>query len=151
LVLGKVAQEDQVLQNLMKRAEFNRKKFVVNQKKGKSAVTRVQVIQREKNVSFVRALPETGRTHQIRVHLSFIGHPILGDDTYGCTLKKLAMMSAEDREFVRALTRPLLHAHRLCLIHPGTKKEMEFCVPMPEDMRVTIHRFWPNWKIPKGY
>lgn len=146
LVVGSVSKDDQRLEHLMKRSELNRKKFVVNQKKGKTAVTRVQLIRRAQSASFMRALPETGRTHQIRVHLSFIGHPILGDETYGCTRRKLAGLKAGDRDFILALLRPLLHAHRLSFMHPATKKNMEFCVNMPKDMQDALVHFWPDMK-----
>jgi 23S rRNA pseudouridine1911/1915/1917 synthase len=125
----------------MKRAEINRKKFVVNQKKGKSAITNVRVLQKNPRLSYVSVKPETGRTHQIRVHLSYIGHPILGDETYGGT-QKLHAFATDEKAFIRGLGRPLLHAHRLVFTHPRTQKRMAFAAPVPDDMEVALQRFF---------
>jgi 23S rRNA pseudouridine1911/1915/1917 synthase len=142
LVIGEITKSQQTLIDLMKRSELNRKKFVVNKKKGKQAITHVSVLRSTERVSFVSVRIETGRTHQIRVHLNHIGHPILGDETYGGT-KKLARFSEDEKSFVRDLNRPLLHAHSLCFKHPKTKKELTFEAPLPPEFEEALRRFLP--------
>jgi 23S rRNA pseudouridine1911/1915/1917 synthase len=140
LTVGKIAKPQQTLVNLMKRSELNRKKFVVNLKKGKEAITHVTLLKGNTRVSLVAAKIDTGRTHQIRVHLSFIGHPILGDETYGGT-KKLTSFSEEERAFVRGLARPLLHSYRLAFTHPRSKKKMVFTSEIPDDFKLAVEKF----------
>ena len=91
--------------------------------KGKEAQTRYELIERLNNgVSYLRLYPKTGRTHQIRVHLASIGHPILGDTLYGGKTKE------------SKLSRQALHAHKLQLKHPHTGEMMTFVAPLPADM-----------------
>jgi len=97
----------------------DRKKMAVNFVESKDAVTQYRVLERFRNATLVELKLGTGRTHQIRVHMAYIGHPILGDDTYG----------------VKApIKRPALHAKMLGFIHPVTKKYMEFTSELPADM-----------------
>ena len=78
---------------------------------------------------------ETGRTHQIRVHLAHIGHPILGDETYGTGFKtKVSRLSPPARAALEALGRQALHAERLAFEHPDTGEVMEFQSPLPADL-----------------
>ncbi|MBF0105338.1 MAG: RluA family pseudouridine synthase [Deltaproteobacteria bacterium] len=141
LCLGEVQKTQQTLVHLMKRSEQNRKRFVVNQKKGKEAITGVRVIQKNKRVTYVEVQPKTGRTHQIRVHLSYIGHPILGDEVYGGT-KKLHLFDEAEQKFIRGLGRPLLHAKQLTLKHPASGKEMTFEAEMPLDFNEALRMFY---------
>ncbi|AZZ38390.1 RluA family pseudouridine synthase [Bdellovibrio sp. qaytius] len=90
--------------------------------KGKWAVTHYQTIQSSQSKSLVRVQLETGRTHQIRVHLSEIGHPLLGDMTYGFSAKKAKELG---------ITRFYLHAAELGFIHPKTKEPMKFLIDWP--------------------
>lgn len=141
LCLGGIEKQEQTLIHLMKRSEMNRKKFVVNQKKGKQAITHVKVLKKNSKVSYISVKIETGRTHQIRVHLNFIGHPILGDETYGGT-KKLRGLSLEEVRHVQTLGHPLLHSKNLEFKHPRSAEKMSFFCDLPEDFKNTLKYFF---------
>lgn len=102
------------------RHPVNRKKMAVNYRNGKEAITHFQVLERFKGYTHVRLKLETGRTHQIRVHMASIGHPVTGDTVYG---KACPVMDTEGQ---------VLHARQLKLIHPGTGEEMVFEAPLPD-------------------
>ena len=103
------------------RHPIDRKKMSVNYKNGKSAITHYSVIEELKdNFSYIQCQLKTGRTHQIRVHMASIHHPLLGDDVYG---PKKSNYKLEGQ---------VLHAKTLGLIHPTTHKYMEFEAPLPE-------------------
>ncbi len=89
-------------------------------KDGKRAVTHYRVIERYKTNTLVECILETGRTHQIRVHMAYIGHPLVGDPVYGFKKQRFNLEGQ------------LLHAKKLGFIHPGSKKYMEFESPLPE-------------------
>lgn len=96
----------------------------VDEKK-KNAITNYKVLKRFKDFCMLELMLETGRTHQIRVHLSHMGHPILGDRLYGSS---------------KGMGRQALHAKTLGFFHPATKKFMEFDSPLPADMKELIER-----------
>lgn len=141
LLLGSIEKKAQTVVTLIKRAEINRKKFVVNQKKGKRAITHIELIKKTAKVSFISVRIETGRTHQIRVHTSFIGHPILGDETYGGT-KKLKGLDEAEVAFVKGLGRPLLHSLKLTFTHPSKGVTMTHEAPMPKDFSQGLALFF---------
>jgi 23S rRNA pseudouridine1911/1915/1917 synthase len=99
----------------------DRKLFAVNTNVGKRAVTHFRVLERFKDYTMVELQLETGRTHQIRVHMKFIGHPIVGDPVYGRT--KGVKMNGQ-----------ALHAAVLGFVHPSSQTYMEYESPLPEDM-----------------
>jgi 23S rRNA pseudouridine1911/1915/1917 synthase len=103
---------------------------------GKPAVTRYRVIEHFPAHTLVRCSLETGRTHQIRVHMQSIGHPLVGDPVYGT---RPSCVSPALRDALRAFHRQALHAERLGLIHPETRETMEWQVPVPEDMMALIN------------
>jgi 23S rRNA pseudouridine1911/1915/1917 synthase len=114
---------------------------------GKEAVTFYEVAERFRGFALVRCLPQTGRTHQIRVHLAHIGHPVLADKLYSgrdrITLGDV--MAPEQREGLPAaqadtvlINRQALHAHAIRFRHPATGKELCLLAPLPEDIRRTI-------------
>ena len=106
----------------------DRKKFSSRTARPKESFTRFRVLQRfEKTAAQLELIPGTGRTHQLRVHLTAIGCPILGDQTYGG--KKVMSVGTV------LIPRVMLHAKKLGFIHPEHKNEMEFTAPLPSDMK----------------
>lgn len=115
------------------RHPINRKRMAVNDK-GKAAITHYRVNERYRLHTKLTVKLETGRTHQIRVHMAYINHAILGDPVYGGRFK---IPAASDNEFVEALKgfrRQALHARHLGLVHPATNEFIEWEVEVPQDM-----------------
>ncbi len=110
----------------------DRKRMAVSDK-GKPAVTHYQCEERYLGCARIGVKLETGRTHQIRVHMTHIGHALLGDPVYGRRLAVLPRQVADVPE-VAEFQRQALHASRLTLIHPGSDEEMSFEAPLPTDM-----------------
>jgi 23S rRNA pseudouridine1911/1915/1917 synthase len=101
----------------------------------RSAVTRITFSRFLDGVSYLHVAIATGRTHQIRVHLSGIGHPIVGDTVYGGVRR---LMPAHLR-VVQRLERPFLHARRLAFMHPGEPgRRLEFTAPLPDDLQSVL-------------
>lgn len=98
----------------------DRKKMAVTFKNSKNAVTHYEVISRYEKFTHIRCVLETGRTHQIRVHMAYIGHPLAGDEVYG------------PKKVITQLNGQCLHAGELGFVHPRTKEYMEFTAPLPE-------------------
>ncbi len=109
------------------RSRLDRKKMSISIDRGKEAVTRFEVVEEFKNAALLDIHPETGRTHQIRVHLSYIGHPIIGDEIYGSSQSK--KMSGE-----LGLARQFLHAKKLEFTHPVTGEKMVLEDKLPADL-----------------
>lgn len=99
------------------------------------ATTHYRVVKRFRHYSHLQLQLETGRTHQIRVHMAHIGHPIIGDQTYGGRLRLPRGASAELAGFLQNFKRQALHAFRLGLEHPATKEPLQWEAPLPADMR----------------
>ncbi len=102
------------------RHPVDRKKMSINEKNGKEAVTHYQVLRRFRRFTLVECQLETGRTHQIRVHMASIGHPLLGDQVYGPAKVPFSGLKGQT-----------LHAGVLGIIHPSTGEYMEFTAPLP--------------------
>lgn len=122
IVLGEVKGNEGSIRTLIGRSPKNRKKMAVLSTSGREAVTYYRVLSRLDGFTYLEVYPITGRTHQIRVHLSHIGHPIVGDPLYGRRAKALA-------------ERPLLHAFSLELQHPVTSEFLSVISSLPEDMQ----------------
>ncbi len=135
LVKGKILKEEGRIEAPIGRHPVKRKKMAAGVKRARGAITSYKVLERFKDLTLVEATPETGRTHQIRVHLSHIGHPIVGDLKYG---KRLRTANSELRTVSADLKGQLLHAQTLGFVHPRTKEYMEFNAPLPEDMERVI-------------
>ena len=106
---------------------------------GKEAVTHYRVIDRYENHTHIKALLETGRTHQIRVHLSHIGYPLVGDPLYGGRLRFPKKAREEIKEALKAFQRQALHSKKLTLKHPTTGDEMSWKIELPEDMSMLLN------------
>jgi len=112
------------------RAKRDRKKMSTRTSMAKEARTHWRVMEQYPGASLIEARLDTGRTHQIRVHMSSIGHPVLGDSTYG---KK---MRIENKGAVLRFSRQMLHASSLGFEHPDTGERMSFEAPLPADMQM---------------
>lgn len=102
------------------RSPKDRKKMAVTDKNSKDAITHYEVLKRYGNFTHIRCVLETGRTHQIRVHMSYIGHPLAGDSVYG------------PKKVITSLNGQCLHAGEIGFVHPRTKKYIEFKSPLPD-------------------
>ena len=105
---------------------------------GKPSVTHFRIIERYRDHTRIRVQLETGRTHQIRVHMAHIRYPILGDPIYGGRLQLPRGASPALIDKLRSFKRQALHAHELSLMHPVTQKPMTWQAPLPEDMQELI-------------
>ncbi len=130
IVHGNLTQDTGTIEGDIGRHPTDRKKMAVHVKNGKPAVTHYRVLQRFGNYTYVECQLETGRTHQIRVHMSSIGHPLLGDEVYGPKKCPIAGLQGQT-----------LHAMVLGFQHPVTEKYMEFTAPLPEYFQKLLLKF----------
>lgn len=130
LVHGAVGPETGRIEAAIGRRERDRKRMGVRARGGREARTAYRVLRRLADMTLIEASPETGRTHQIRVHFAHIGHPVVGDAVYGG--RRGRHPAAPDGS--RA-GRQILHAWRLGFRHPRTNAWLEFTAPIPEDLR----------------
>lgn len=133
LIYGKPKENSGQISLAIGRSETDRKKMSTRVRRGKEALTVWKVIERFRRASLIEAKLWTGRTHQIRVHFASIGHPVLGDRTYG---NKIEIETKERGKLT--FPRQMLHAESLGFIHPVTGEYLEFHSPMPDDMEERI-------------
>ena len=117
-----------IIEGNIGRHPTSRKKMAVLKEGGRDASTAFKVIKRLNGFTYIEAYPKTGRTHQIRVHLTHTGHPVVGDTAYG----KRAKHAAE---------RPLLHAYRIEFIHPATGIPVFIEAPVPSDIEEFLEKY----------
>lgn len=147
LVWGDVKEEEGTIVGHIGRDLRDRKKFAVYPEGeiGKHAVTHYKVLQRYGYVTLVECKLETGRTHQIRVHMKHIGHPLFNDDTYGGDKILKGTTFTNYKQFVvncfTALPRQALHAKSLGFMHPKTKEQLFFDSELPEDFATAIQKW----------
>ncbi len=120
LVKGIIKENEGKIDLPIARSKQNRQKMAIDSINGKPSITYFNVVKRFNNYTLIRCKLKTGRTHQIRVHLSYIGHPVEGDCNYSKSKNNLYSNGQ------------LLHAYKLTFIHPKTKKEMSFECPLPD-------------------
>lgn len=123
IVHGNIKEEAGIIKGNIGRHPTDRKKMAIVRENGKPAVTHFKVLERFGDYTLIECRLETGRTHQIRVHMTSIGHPLVNDPKYGP--KKQSPFAIEGQA---------LHSLTLALRHPGTGEEMTFTAPVPEDM-----------------
>ena len=121
IVEGIVRKNEGVIEESIGRHPLQRKKMAVVKRGGRESETAYKILQRLDGFTYIEAYPRTGRTHQIRVHLAHIGHPVAGDDVYGKKAKHIA-------------DRPLLHAYAITFPHPSKNLQIAIEAPVPEDM-----------------
>jgi 23S rRNA pseudouridine1911/1915/1917 synthase len=145
LVKGRVLKEEGKIEASIGRHPVKRKKMAAEARRAREAITSYKVLERFKDFTLLEASPETGRTHQIRVHLSHIDHPIVGDPKYGGkklkTPRRTSLQGSQNSKLkiaIDSLKGQALHAQTLGFVHPRTKEYMEFNAPLPEDMEKVI-------------
>lgn len=147
LVWGNLADDEGTIEGYIGRDPSDRLCFkpVDDPQKGKWAVTHYKVLERFGYVTLVQCVLETGRTHQIRVHMSSIGHPLFGDERYGGTLIREGTVYSKYRQFIRncfeICPRQALHAKTLGFVHPASGKTLRFDSEIPADMNSLIEKW----------
>ncbi len=131
LVHGIPKQPTGTIESLIGRSSHDRKKMSATPTHGRHAVTHYRVAETFDAMALLHLRIETGRTHQIRVHLAHVGHPVVGDATYG------------HRRAVAGANRQMLHAARLAFTHPRTGKPVSFQAPIPADFQTLLDRLRP--------
>ena len=121
IVCGVVKDDEGTVSGAIGRHPTDRKKMAINEKNGKPAVTHYKVLKRFDKYTYMQFKLETGRTHQIRVHMASIGHPLLGDSVYGTTKSAFKHLQGQT-----------LHAKTIGFIHPSTGEYLEVSAPLPE-------------------
>lgn len=134
LVWGRMRYDEGTISIPIGRDSVQRKKISTRARIKRAAVTRYSVIERFPLMTLMELKLETGRTHQIRVHLSEIGHPVVGDQVYGKRPIPPALAKPV-ADILKGINRQMLHAYSLGITHPKTGAELDFSAPMPPDMQ----------------
>ena len=135
LVYGTMESDQGIVAFPIGRDISHRKKMSVRTKKGRESVTNWKVLSRYRDFSWLEIRPQTGRTHQIRVHLSSIDHPVVGDPVYGGVRRLVNLKDESFKTQIKKLNRPILHASVLGFHHPRTKGYIEFTSPLPPEIQ----------------
>jgi len=138
LVFGSNLDDDGMIALPVGRHPEDRKKMSTRSRRGKEAVSHWRVVGRYGDVALLDVDIETGRTHQIRVHLSSVGHPVVGDRVYGGIGRLKSIQDTALRARLAAFPRQALHAWRIGFLHPRENRELEFTAPLPEDMQTLL-------------
>ncbi|MBN2357691.1 RluA family pseudouridine synthase [candidate division KSB1 bacterium] len=143
IVWGRLKQKTGRIEGALMRNPKDRLRMMIHPD-GKHAATHYQLMETLPLTSYVKLNLETGRTHQIRVHMSYIGHPVFSDATYGGRAKQLAGLNHDDTQLaiqlLKSFPRQMLHARTLAFIHPSSQKSVQFESPLPADMTALLER-----------
>jgi 23S rRNA pseudouridine1911/1915/1917 synthase len=137
LVHGSVEKDRGEIDVPIGRHPRSRTRISTRTRKPRPALTRYRVLSRHPGFTYVTVAPHTGRTHQIRVHLTHLGHPVVGDDTYGGRRLRQLPDSIRESEMVR-MGRNFLHAASLAFVHPGTGRRVRFESPLPPELEAAL-------------
>ena len=144
IVWGDISDSGEI-ESFIKRDRTNRVKFMIDKSNGRSAFTKFKKLNYARPFSYVELYPRTGRTHQLRVHLNSINHPIILDELYAGGEKRSASFHPDCKAVIRSIFKKInrfaLHAHSIEFEHPTTKKKNEFEAPIPSDFQSIIHEF----------
>ena len=143
LVWGKIKPSKGKIETLITRSSKNRQMMEVSRTKGKRAITNYKTIEIFENnniptLSLIDCKLETGRTHQIRVHMNHLGHSIVGDDKYKKKFKKIKNIDSQLEDKIINLNRQFLHAKTIGFIHPKKNKEMIFHSILPQELEIIL-------------
>lgn len=138
LIIGRMPKSEGEISAVIGRHPHHRIKMKANAPVGREAITQWKEIEVYPGASLLEVHPRTGRTHQIRVHLSEMGHPIVGDKMYGTKKRARGIQNERVRYALLNMKRQALHAHKLTIEHPKTRETMTFVSELPDDMRRLI-------------
>ena len=141
IAVGQFKQEEGLIDAPIGRHPKERKRMSLRAKKARRAITRWKRVEDLDGFSLLEISPQTGRTHQIRVHLSAMGHPLLGDVLYGRKGRLGSITKPFLKECAKRMNRQALHAHRLVFDHPRTGERVRFESPLPQDMWEVLNWF----------
>jgi 23S rRNA pseudouridine1911/1915/1917 synthase len=142
LVFGSPSPEYGTIDMPLGRDPKNRKKISTRARRSRSAITNYALEKRYPPFSLLRIHIETGRTHQIRVHLAHRGYPIVGDALYGAS--KSLNPPSNLTAIIKKMDRPFLHSHRLSFNHPGSGERLTFTAPLPAELQDFLNRILPT-------
>lgn len=138
-VWGYFREKEGRFESFITRSPKDRTRMTISDSEGKFAITNYEVLEEFPLISYLRLRLETGRTHQIRVHMAYNGHPVVGDEIYGGRKKQTISLNAQDKQLasqiLKLMPRQALHAKTLGFMHPITGEKLTFDSDLPEDMQ----------------
>lgn len=136
IVFGHLKEKESSVESFICRSPVDRKKFMASPgPEGKWAKTHYKVLEEASHLSLIELVLETGRTHQIRVHMSHIGHSVVGDDLYNGKKRANNLANLQLRNMIKDMPRFALHARELGFTHPIINKRLEFVSPWPDNLK----------------
>jgi len=150
IIWGSFKKKEGIIENRISRDKKDRKKMAVinSETEGKNAITEYKIIEEYDFLSQINLRLRTGRTHQIRVHMSYSGHPVFGDEMYGGrvphSVNLTSALKIRINNLLELLPRQALHARLLGFIHPHSKEKIEFVTELPQDMINLIDKIKSN-------
>ena len=141
LVWGKLDEKGVIKGNIDRHPKY-RQQFTVVENGGRESLTEYELNEYYAPLSFIKLFPKTGRTHQLRVHLKSLGHPILSDEMYGGGIKYARSFHVKYTQIInrlfKVINRVALHSKSIQICHPDTKKTIKFDAPLPQDLKMAL-------------